>query len=93
MPNSDFIYSFVSTLNQALSKDRNAVKKVMLTNTKAQYDFINDPDIIVNSNNELSALALFNSMINVYCGKKIVSCTEDDGTLTKFKVIEESVKN
>lgn len=66
MPNSDFIYSFVSTLNKALSKDRNAVKKVMLTNTKAHYDFTNDPDIIVNSNNELSALALFNSMINVY---------------------------
>ena len=57
----------------------------------AQYDFKNDPDIIVNSNNELSALALFNSMINVYCGKKIVSCTEDDGTLTKFKVIEDNL--
>ena len=88
MPNSDFIYSFVNTLNQALSKDRNAVKKVMLTHTKAHYDFTNDPDIIVNSNSKLSALSLFNSMISAYCGKKIVACTEDDGTLTKFEVMK-----
>lgn len=92
MPNSDFIHSFVSTLNHALSKDRNAVKKVMLTHTKSQYDFINDPDIIVNGNNELSALGLLNSMMSAYCGKKITACIEDDGTLTKFEVMKESVK-
>lgn len=88
MPNSDFIHSFVSTLNHALSKDRKAVQKVVLEKTPAEYDFTNDPDIIVGVNNTLSGLSLINSMISAYCGKRIVACIDDNGVLIKFEVMK-----
>lgn len=91
MPNSDFIHSFVETLNHALAKDYDATYKVMLTKVPADKSLITDPKIFVGGTDEkptLSGLSLLNSMINTYCKKKIFAIVDDKGKLEKFEVQE-----
>lgn len=92
MPNSDFLHSFVDTLNHALAKDYDATSKVMMTKVPANKSLITDSKIIVGGTDEeptLSGLSLLNSMINTYCGKKIVAVIyNDDGNIQKFDIQE-----
>lgn len=86
MPNSDFLYSFVQTLNHVASKEPKAMQDLIRTRVKTDTDFADDDKIIVPSHNEISVLGIINSMINNYCGKKIVACIDDNDNLTRFKV-------
>lgn len=89
MSNTDFVHSFVETLNYALAKDYDATSKVMRTKVPANKSLVTDSKIIVGGTEEepmLSGLSLLNSMINTYCGKKIFAVINDKGNIERFEV-------
>ena len=89
MPNSDFLHSFVDTLNHALVTDHLATTSVMLNKCHTNKKLVKDSKVFVEGTEEyptLSALSLLNSMINNYCGKKIITLFDEKGNVKKFDI-------
>ena len=86
MKKSDCIYSFVNTLNYINSKDKEALKKVLLTKEETKINIEEDPVVIGNEPNKLSALGVLNTLLNSFCDERISAVLDDNGDIIRFEV-------
>ncbi len=86
MKNSDCLYSFVNTLNYINAKDKEALKKVLLTKEETKINIAEEPIIIGSEPNKLSALGVLNTLLNSFCNGRISAVLDDNGDIVRFEV-------
>lgn len=86
MNKTDCIYSFINTLNYIVGKDEVALRKILLSKEKTTINIDKDSIVIGSKFNKLSALCVINSMLNAFCGERIIAVLNDDGKIKRFEV-------
>lgn len=90
--NSDFVYSFVNSLNRLHSCERKALEELLLKRVPLENTYKDNSPVIHkdDSKNDLSVMRLLNTLINNACGMKIAISTNDNGDIVRFEVLKES---
>lgn len=89
--NSDFVYSFVNSLNRLHSCERKALEELLLKRVPLENTYKDNSLIISSDNkNELSVMRLLNTLISNACGMKIAVSTNDKGELIRFELLKET---